>query len=125
MCSDVILTEQEQSRAIRSGVISSRTPSTRLGHPSASVESRTWLVSHPSVTNGSSNRIHVLPKFANACGLRDHHGGSRYDLLATRPSPGTPASLPQQPRDGKRRCAQTEPAEADLPTVQSFRTDPP
>src|SRR5215470_16257753 len=28
-----------------------------------------------------STRVEVLPKFANACGLRDDHGGSRDDLL--------------------------------------------
>src|SRR5215471_7195946 len=71
----------EPPRDLRPYPISSRTPSTGLGHPSASVESRVWLVSHPSVTNSSLNRVEVLPKFANACGLRDDHGGSRYDLL--------------------------------------------
>ena len=71
----------EPPRDLRPYPISSRTPSTGLGHPSASFQSSTYLVSHSSFANGRLDRVEVLPKFANTCGLRDDDGGSRYDLL--------------------------------------------
>jgi hypothetical protein len=68
----------EPPRDLRPYPISSRTPSTGLGHPSASFQSRTYLVSHPALANGVPDGVEVLPNFR---GLRGDHGGHRDNLL--------------------------------------------
>src|SRR6266498_1170171 len=71
----------EPPRDLRPYPISSRTPSTGLGHPSAPLLSSTYLVSHLYLTRAAFGRVEVLPMFSNADRLRGNHGGHRYDLL--------------------------------------------
>src|SRR4029450_11426843 len=55
----------EPPRDLRPYPISSRTPSTGLGHPSAPLLSSTYLVSHAYFTRGPFGRVEVLPMFSN------------------------------------------------------------
>ena len=55
----------EPPRDLRPYPISSRTPSTGLGHPSAPLLSSTYLVSHAYLTRGTFGRVEVLPMFSN------------------------------------------------------------
>src|SRR5882762_9678493 len=81
--------------------ISSRTPSTGLGHPSAQVLSPTYLVSHLLPTGRGRRRVEVLPKFHASGGLRC--SVAPCSRSSSRLAPGPFASLPQRLRAGKQR----------------------
>jgi hypothetical protein len=68
----------EPPRDSRPYPISSRTPSTGLGHPSTPILSMTYRVSSLFASNGRRHRVQVKSKFQSA---RSTYRGNRHDLL--------------------------------------------
>jgi hypothetical protein len=68
----------EPPRDSRPYPISSRTPSTGLGHPSAPMLSMTYRVCSLFASNGHRRRVQVKSKFQSA---RSTYRGNRHDLL--------------------------------------------
>src|ERR1043166_2744079 len=73
----------EPPRDLRPYPISSRTPSTGLGHPSAPLLSRTYLVSHAYLTRSTLGRVEVLPMFSNVDRLRGHTTAGTATIFST------------------------------------------
>ncbi len=73
MCSEVIASEQERSSVTRPGAISSRMPSTGLGHPSAAIQDLLKELGRERATFRASHarhHCHLMPAVGTACARR-------------------------------------------------------